>query len=484
MKVVQVATEMYPLLKLGGLGDVIGSLPAELVKLGVNVQVVLPFYYSMDLSSVSLVKTNEKVEFQFDGELQTVRVFKVVVNGVSVVLLDNGKFIGNYIKVAFAGDQPEVNHYAFFSRAVSMWLVKHAQDIDLVQLHDWHVGLVPWLFHHQVAKAQRNQPKFLFTIHNLGYHGFSDLSLVDRLGISNVKKLSDDPSFDFDARGDHQLDLLLQGLLSADFLSTVSPTYAEEIQRPEYCEGLCSVLQKRSSRLVGILNGIDTQDWNPSTDTKIVQTYTRNTVKEGKASNKRQLLDQLGLEVNESAPLIGFVGRLDPKQKGLQLIDEFLPVIIGHQARPTFILLGVGDPVWEDNFVQLAESYRDQINVQIAYDERLAHQIYAASDIMLIPSAYEPCGLVQMIAMRYGAIPIVHAVGGLKDTVKDGETGFCFEKYSVRELIDCTNRAFSCYRKKQEWNNLVARVMGVDFSWTTSAKKYQELYEHILRLMR
>ena len=491
MKILFVATEMAPLVKVGGLGDVIGSLPKELKKNGVDVSVVIPYYNTIKLGK----KTPDKsYSFSFDDTKHTIELFSTEVDGVPVYLLANDKWISSFEKVAIENSQREVNHYAFFSKAVVEALgQKKIGPFSLVHLHDWHVGLVPHLF--KLTYPQITPPVFLFTIHNLGYHGYSKTELIERLDLEKVNAIGDDPYFDFDARNDDQLDLLLQGLLTTDYISTVSPTYAKEIQSNEFCEGLCDLLQIRTERVFGLINGLDVESWDPGRDRDIFATYPAEPweegkssdillqkIRNGKAGNKAKLQAQLGLTEDKNVALIGFVGRLDPKQKGLDLIYQSITALLqDEKTQFQFVLLGVGESAWEHRLNSLANIAPGRISINTVFDDGLARKIYAASDLMLIPSKYEPCGLVQLIAMRYGAVPIVRATGGLKDTVIDGETGFVFKEYNAGALIDTLDRALvTFYDKKSDFTEMMVRGMSQDWSWRSSAVKYRELYEKMI----
>jgi len=507
MKVLFVATEMDPFFKVGGLGDVVGSLPLALSRLGLDVSVVIPLYKGIGAKNLKSQISNLKFNLEFGGQIEEVRVFEIDHQGVNVYFLENQKHITDYDKVAFAGDQKEVDHYAFFSRAVVEWIGQNGQQYDIVHLHDWHVGLMPRLWKLRRGKLRLENgdlrmekisnlksqisnpkgPKFIFTIHNLGYHGFSETELVKRLGIENLQAVRDDPYFEFDARDDDQLDLLLQGILSSDFVTTVSPSYAKEIQTPEYCEGLCDVLEIRSDRLVGILNGIDVKRWDPATDPALLVNYgleKGQSVEEviaKKDQNKQALQNELKLPALTDAVMVGFVGRLDPGQKGLDILYAAMEKLLVENTRIfQFVLIGEGNREWEEKFSALGSRFSERVSINIKFDDALARRIYAASEIVLIPSKYEPCGLVQMIAMRYGTVPVVRATGGLKDTVRDGKDGFMFEHYRVEELFKQIERVIDKYNSERvEWLKMVENAMRKDFSWGKSAREYLKVYQKL-----
>jgi starch synthase len=491
MKVLFVATEISPFIKVGGLGDVVGSLPIALSQQGLQMSVIVPYYKKNIIVEPSkfakkVASQSDTFSIEFDDRKEHIKPVAYNYQGVEIIFLENQHYFGNYSKIAIANDQEEVDQYAFFSQAVVNWLIKNlARNFEIIHLHDWHTGLIPNLYRRQAIGLEKARPKFIFTIHNLGYHGFSAVDLVKRMNL-DIKQFNQDPYFDFDARSDNQLDLLLEGLLTADFITTVSPNYAREILTPEYCEGFCDLLEIRQPRMAGILNGIDYQTWDPHTDPAIWTQYSAEfpsaQIAASKVQNKVKLADKLGLTRKPESALLGYVGRLDSAQKGLDILYETLPRYLS-TCEDRFVMLGMGESYWEDRFHKLAESNPDQISINTIFNEDLAHQIYAASDLMLIPSKYEPCGLVQMIAMRYGSLPLVRATGGLKDSVTNNQDGFVFQQYNSGVFLSHLHGALEMYRtNKEKWSVMIKAAMEKDFSWNNSARKYKDLYARVVAI--
>ena len=481
MKVLIVASECAPLVKVGGIADVIGSLPIALKNLGIDVRVVIPYYKPLkdalntpEISSVDVLygEINEKVtihETQIEG-------------GVKVYLLGNDKYIGNggiyFSPQHMSSPEEELERFAFFSKAVCK-IFSYQNDTfypEVLHCNDWHTGLIPQILQTMHNYDRASIQKTIFTIHNLAYQGFTKLETADKLGL-DVKH---DQTLRWDAADDN-LDMVLQGIVGADFVTTVSEKYSEEIQTKEYGEGLQDILESRKNRLTGILNGISYEVFNPSKDTYIKAQYTSANWKEGKAENKKQLQADLGLNQDPSTPIVGIISRL-AAQKGLNLVSDSVKAMcdIGCQV----VLLGTGDPQLEAKFQEYNndQSISGKYKGLIEFSEQLARKIYASSDMFLIPSKYEPCGLTQMIAMKYGSVPIVRATGGLFDTVEDSKTGITFTEFSSKELISAVQRAYDLYSDKEAWAKIVTTCMSEDFSWDVSAKKYAMLYKKILSL--
>ena len=467
MKVLIAAAECAPFVKVGGLADVIGSLPKALHKLGVDVRVVVPKYEKISKLKTQNSKPISKLKTKFGGT-ETVEVYEATLpdSEVPIYFLENQKYLSSggiyFSKDAVAGSQEEIQRFAFFSQTVAEFA---NNQFDIVHCNDWHTGLVPGLL---------EAPASVFTIHNLANQGFSDLSILKNLDpVTQESEL-----IRWDAADDN-LDLMLQGITAADIVSTVSPTYAKEILTPEFGEGLHDVLKAREGRLYGILNGIDNQVWNPKTDPKIEFNYSLKEGLAGKAANKIYLQKELGLKVDPETPVIGMITRL-AAQKGLDITLGGFEEILSLGAQ--FVILGVGDAKVEGELKTKKIENGGNFAFVNRFDEGLAHRIYAAADLFLMPSRFEPCGLVQIIAMRYGALPIVRATGGLKDTVEDGKTGFVFEEYSTEALIEVVERAVGRFGVENiQFRQMIAQAMRQDFSWDTSAKEYLQLYEKALQ---
>jgi starch synthase len=487
LKVLIAASECAPFAKVGGLADVIGSLPKALHKLGVDVRVVIPRYQQLNLPNNGTMKqfSHFFVDFEEGQEEQEVKVYesKLPDSEVPIYFFKNDKYLSSggiyFSKDAFVSSQEEIKRFAFFSKAVAEFL-RASLVIGVVHANDWHTGMIPNLTKNSKFKIQNYQPATVFTIHNLANQGFADLSILKNLNSVTAES----QLIKWDAQDDN-LDFMLQGITNADVVSTVSPTYAKEILTPEFGEGLHQVLKAREARLFGILNGIDYDVWNPATDPLLEFNYdlTKN-LEEGlskKLGNKLHLQKHLGLKIDEKVPLMGMVNRL-AAQKGLDILLDTLPEIL--DLGPQLVILGVGDPELEKRLSTINNQQSTIGNFAFInrFDEELAHRIYAGADLFLMPSQFEPCGLVQLIAMRYGALPIVRGVGGLKDTVKDGETGFVFGEYSPEALIATVERALACCGlQTPAYRPMVKAAASQDFSWEARAKEYLHLYKSALK---
>ncbi|MDO8593045.1 MAG: glycogen synthase [bacterium] len=445
LKILFAASEAAPIAKVGGLADVIGALPKALAKLNLDIRVIIPFYGAIDRSQylIKLVKQNITVGTETVNLWQT----NLPDSAVPVYLVEHRLFKGKEIY----GDSRDVKKFIFFSRA----LLESAKAIDfapdVIHLNDWHTAIVPELLK---TNPFFSRAKTLLTIHNLASQGI--------IGSKN---------------------LLADGILNANLINTVSPTYAREILTKEFGAGLEKILIKRRRQLYGILNGIDTNYYNPQTDKLIAYNYRAATLK-NKTLNKLALQKQLGWPAAEKIALVSLVSRL-VWQKGLELIIPLLGGAGVGQAQ--FVFLGTGEKKYEDQLKQLAKKFPKQISAQIKFDETLAHQVYAGSDIFLAPSRFEPCGLTQLIAMRYGAVPLVRATGGLADTVaplqKGGRgvsTGFTFKDFAALAFHKTLAKALDFYcNHPAGWRQLQANGMKGDFSWHKSARQYLRLYQKL-----
>lgn len=461
--------EAYPLFKIGGLGDVGGSLPKALAKIGVDVRIGLPLHPEIERSQ-DWQKIKEYTII-YGGEDLLVIVWrgKLPNSDVLVYLFEEKKYLSEHTD---AGDN-HADKFAVFSLAVAKFLVENKEVFspDIVHLHDWHTALVPMLLKHVFGGEV--SIKSLISIHNLSYQGNTQTPVAVKMGIP--EDACEILAFD---RGDAYINILLEGLMHADLIGTVSPRYAQEILTPDYGQGINEFLEARKERLVGILNGIDLDVFDPQKDSLIFERFGVDNVVEGKRINKEKLGDELGLST-QGKILIGFVGRVDPGQKGVQLIVEALKnqLIPGDEAN--FVFLGAGDPALEKQLHETAKD-KEKVKVFTRYDEALAAKIYAASDFVIIPSKFEPCGLVQMIAMRYGSLPVARMTGGLADTIEDGVDGFLFEKYETKALVDAIERAKIEWRNQEKWMQMVRAAMKKNFSWDQSAKQYQQVYMNLV----
>ena len=463
MKVLLAASEVAPIIKIGGLGDVIGSLPKALENIGVNADVVVPFYPTAKTENLKLYKSMD-LNVPFDNASHVVEIFKTKLPGsnVDVLLLKNARYFSIGGASAFLNDESETEMFAFFGKAVVEYVKSQFNTYDIIHCHDWHTGFVTHLLQEEL---HQERPATVFTIHNLFYQGTSSPDLVREAGISPGTH----PIIDYDIQ-DGDLNLLFQGVASSDYITTVSETYAEEIKTEEFGQWLAPTLQSRSDVLSGIINGIDysffPRDFEPDN------------WQDKKAKKKKGLQKELGLDVNDK-PVFSFVSRLDPGQKGLDILYVSIPHILDNGGQ--FVLLGTGAKDWEEKFAAMMneKKYKGDVSINIEFSVELANKIYSGSDFFFVPSRYEPCGLTQMIAMHYGTPPIVRAVGGLKDTVDDGKDGIVFQDYSSLDLNKAIDRALKLYQDKESYHKVVEAAMRKDFSWDKSAKKYAELYERV-----
>lgn len=488
MKILITASECSPLVKVGGIADVVGSLPITLLKQGVDARVAIPLYLPLQEKINSKEITTEKIldiNIEFNGSLKPVEVYKTNLPGssVTVYLIKNDELITNggvyFSPRTMSSPDDEIYRFAFFSKAISS-IFTYPDSIflpDIIHCNDWHTGLIPQIIQSTHYFNSSGLPRTIFTIHNIGYQGFSKLDVADKLGLD----ISSDKSLTWDAQDDN-LDFLLQGIIGSDYVTTVSGKYAKEIQTPEYGEGLQDILQTRKDRLIGILNGISYEVFNPKTDKNLAFPYSIADWNTEKVKNKLALQKELGLAENPNKPLIGIVSRL-AFQKGLNHVAEALDELnkIGFQV----VILGTGDPQLEVTLrnANTNPAYGRNYKACIEFSADLAMRIYAGSDMFLIPSRYEPCGLTQMIAMRYGAIPVVRGTGGLYDTVNDSENGFVYDAFSKDAMIEKLKKAYLLYSSdKKAWNTIVQKAMTADFSWNESSKKYIALYRKVMQL--
>jgi len=454
MKILFAASECAPLAKVGGLADVVGSLPRALKKEGIDVQLVLPFYEIIKIKSDLAQKD---IPLFFDGKEDRFDLYKTHLprSKVPLYLVKHKSYFrgGVYLTedASSEGGDMEATRFLFFSLAA----VKTAKLVgaDIIHCHDWHVGIMPWLLKDLSFKT-------LFTIHNLAYQGLYVKDTVNRLLGANFSK---------------DINCLEMGILNANLINTVSENYAKEILTPQFGCGLEKSLQKRQKDLTGVLNGIDYEQFHPSSDNFIEKKYSKLS---GKEENKKAL-QRLCFKKEGELPLIGIISRL-AEQKGFDLIKKVLPKLV--RERLQIILLGKGMKEYEAFFLREAKKHPEKLFVKIGFDEELAHKIYAGSDMFLMPSRFEPCGLGQMIAMKYGSLPIVRATGGLKDTVLRGKTGFLFENYNEKQMVSAIKDALEVFGT-EKWKRMQKEAMKQDFSWKSSAQKYIKLYKKLLKIV-
>ena len=480
MKIVFAASEMTPLCKTGGLADVVGALPPVLASKGHEIHVMLPGYGSIDREAWGFNARSDRQGIYLGQTVTALTMSSAEYRGVQVHLLENADF---FSRQGLYGDEngdygDNDMRFIFYSRATVEAMKKLGIRPDIVHGHDWQAGLVMTY----LATLYRQDPFFadtrtLFTVHNLGYQGIFSFGAFTLTGLS----VSEFHWQKMEYYGN--VSLLKGGLVYADALSTVSRTYAREVATPAGGLGLDGVFYERKDSLHGIVNGIDTDMWDPSGDPKIPAAYSYDDLG-GKKTCRAALLEKAGLNAKAGDMVIGIVSRLDD-QKGFDIIESAIDQIVSLGVR--LIVLGTGTLRHHEAMTALQERYPDSISVFLRFDEGLAHLIYAGSDAFLMPSRYEPCGLGQLIAMRYGTLPIVRSTGGLADTVVDltqdprTGNGFAFTDYSPGTLADAVERAVDSFGKKgrSRWTNAMRRAMLGDYSWTAAAAKYIDLYESI-----
>ena len=473
-----VASECVPFVKTGGLADVVGSLPKYFDKNEFDVRVMVPKYACIPEEWKN--KMNYVTHFYIDlaWRKQYVGIMEMEYEGVKFYFIDNEFY--------FAGFQPygniheDIEKFAFFCKASLSALPSLNFRPDIIHCHDWQTGLIPVYLKDMFAENPfYHGIKTIMTIHNLKFQGVWDLQKVqDITGLKSYFFTSDK----LEAFGD--ANYLKGGIVYADIVTTVSDSYAEEIKTPFYGEKLDGLINARANCLTGIVNGLDYNEYNPATDPFVEYHYDARTFRKEKIKNKRALQRELGLEENPKAMMIGIVSRLTD-QKGFDLIAYVMDELC--QDAVQIVALGTGDERYENMFRHFDWKYHGKVSAQIYYDEALSHRIYAASDAFLMPSLFEPCGLSQLISLRYGTLPIVRETGGLKDTVEpyneyEGTgTGFSFRNYNAHEMLNTVRNAERIfYDKKREWNKMVDRAMATDFSWNNSARQYEEMYNWLI----
>jgi starch synthase len=481
VRILILSPEVAPLAKTGGLADVAGALPLALEQLGHEVAVVLPKYRVIRESNVSS---------EYVAPLAILIGAEVVDGHVERAMLPGGRVPAYLISQRAYFDRAGLYDYegrgykdnlarfTFFCRAVLQWLDRSTWTPDIIHCNDWQTALVPLLLKSEFAQHPKlRRIKTLFTIHNMGFQG---LFPAEQIGIAGIGW----EHFHIDGLEFWgQINLMKGALIFADALSTVSRRYSEEIQTEEFGCGLDGVLRKQADHLYGIVNGVDYSSWNPESDPLLVRTYSAETVAQGKTVNKKELVRLLDLSPESLAkPLIGVVARL-AYQKGIDLLIEALPHIIADGA--ALVVLGTGEQNLEEALTHLGRESAESFGVRIAYDDRLAHLIEGGADMFLMPSRYEPCGLNQLYSLKYGTIPIVRKTGGLADTITDVDqnpegNGFAFEDSSPDALVNAVKRATTAFRQPDRWDVIVQRAMAQDFSWLTSARAYERLYQTIL----
>jgi starch synthase len=478
MNVLFIASEVSPLSKSGGLGDVAGALPRALEDAGAKVTVVCPRYAQVDVDRYALARRLRKITVPLGDKRVEVGLYegRLPASSVAIYLVDHPP---SYDRPGLYGDghkdfPDNAQRFALLSRAALEIGRSVVRWPDVVHAHDWQTGLVPFLIKRR-ALPDLPMPGTVLTIHNLAFLGLFPKMTVEELGLPWDAFTPDGYEF-YD-----QLSLLKAGLTSADRVTTVSPRYAREIRQPEFGCGLDGLLRALGPRLVGILNGVDYDVWDPSRDPHIPQNYSASDLS-GKAVCKRELQRRMGLPERPDVPLFGSISRFT-EQKGFDLAAAIADDLARLDLQ--YVLLGNGDEAIEGKLRALAQRYPTRFAVRIAYDNALAHQIEAGADVVVMPSRFEPCGLNQMYSLRYGTPPLVRATGGLDDTVVDWDpgtrtgTGFKFTEYTAEALLETLTRVLDCYRDQDGWTAMVRSAMAQDYSWRASARQYVQLYEQI-----
>ncbi|MBR6242459.1 MAG: glycogen synthase GlgA [Ruminococcus sp.] len=475
------ASECVPFAKTGGLADVVGALPQYLDKNEFDVRVIMPYYtcipekYRNDFKYV----THFYMDYGMRSESVHVGIMEYEYNGIKFYFVDNEYY--------FKCDQPyssdmkwDIERFTFFCKAVLAILPVIGFRPDIIHCHDWQSSLIPVLMHSTFATNPfYSSTKTIMTIHNLKFQGVWDIDTFKyNTALPDYMFTSDKLEFHKAAN------MLKGGLVYADYITTVSETYAEEIKYPFYGEQLDGLLRARAASLRGIVNGIDYKVFDPSNDKKIFAEYNSDNFKAIKAENKKKMQEQLGLPVDENKYMIAIISRLTD-QKGLDLVSYAMERICDENTQ--FVVIGTGDPRYENMFKHYQWKYPERVSANILYSDELAHKLYAAADAMLMPSLFEPCGLTQLISLRYGTVPIVRETGGLKDTVMpynefDGTgTGFSFANYNGDEMLGVINYSKHIFfNHRDQWDKMVKRDMDSDFSWNSSARQYEGMYKWMI----
>ena len=470
LNVLHVSAECSPFVKIGGLADVVGSLPNEIKRLkGVDVRVILPFYKSIPKKYKD--KIVDVANFKFDFEFEELYVgIKVLKRGnIIYYFIDNNFYFGSRDNVYNYGD--EFKRFAYFQLAVLESLKYLDFDVDIIHVHDWHTAMIPLLLE---KKYKSLKIKTVLSLHNLAYQG------VFPLQDYRLFNMEYDTRFEFEGN----LNFLKSGIVTADVITTVSPHYAQEILTDYYGYGMQNLLKQRGSDVIGVLNGIDYNEFNPLKDKFLTKKYSLEDYQVGKLENKKALFNKLKIDFPVERPVVSLISRL-VNQKGIDLIERVFEEMLAVDDF-SFIILGSGEASYENYFKDLEVKFPNKVKAYIGYSNELAHLIYAASDMFLMPSKFEPCGLGQIIALKYGTIPIVRETGGLVDTIeayneyeKKGN-GFSFSNFNAHDMMHVIRYAIHIYKEnKADWQKLIENAMNSDYSWRRSAIVYKNIYRDI-----
>lgn len=475
LKILMLSAEMVPFAKVGGPADIVGALPKALHRMGHDIRVAMPSYRSIRPEQFGLTVAIPALDVPFKHNHEEVTIHETTVARVPVYFVDAPRY---FQRETIYGYTDDGDRFILFCRAALEMCRAMNWQPDIIHAHEWHTAIVPnWMHTIYRDDAFFAGTATVFTIHNMSYQGIFGHRILEVAGIA-------DQEFDFSTRAEmgDVVDLMGRGIVYADVVTTVSKTYAQEIVTPEYGENLDDLLRMRSSRLFGVLNGIDAETMNPQTDPYIKANYTIGTL-EQRAINKRALQEQARLDSDPDVPLIGIVSRLI-NQKGWDLILKVFEQIMDLGAQ--MIIVGTGDPYYHEALSKLLLHYNGRAAAHFSFGADWTQPLFAGADMYLMPSRFEPCGLNQMIAMRYGSIPIVRATGGLVDTVTEYDpaqecgTGFLFQKYDAWSLYAAIVKSVQSFRFKDSWRSLMVRAMSEDFSWRVSAEQYVELYQRAL----
>jgi starch synthase len=477
LKILLLSAEAVPFAKTGGLADVAGSLPKAIRALGHDIRLAMPRYGRVDPEKFELKEVVPRFPVPMNKQLEEAAVLQGhIAPDVPVYMIENAKY---YDRDGIYMYPDDAERFIFFCRSSLEMLNRLGWCPDIIHCHDWHTAIVPnWL-----KTVYKDDPFFVhtatvYTIHNLAYQGVFGYRVLEIAGIDEYGFMYHPEMADLT----EVVDLMARGIFFADVINTVSEKYAQEILTPEYGEKLDPLLRDRRDRLFGILNGIDYEVMNPATDQYIAHNYDADAL-EKRAQNKLALQQEANLQVDAAVPLIGIISRLTD-QKGFDILGDVIDHLLDLDLQ--LVLLGTGDPHYHEMFSRVAQAYAGRAAVFLTFNAELAQKIYAGSDMFLMPSRFEPCGLGQMIAMRYGSVPIVRATGGLADTVEDfdpqtGEgNGFSFQPYDRWALFAAIVRAVENYKYRDTWHNLQVKGMTADFSWSASATKYVDLYHRAI----
>ena len=475
MHILFASSEVFPFAKTGGLGDVAGSLPKAISKLGADIRVVMPNYKSIPKEYKDNMEFMGYIFVDLSWRHQYCGILKLVHEEVTYYFLDNEYYFG---RNELYGDYDEAEQFTFFSKAVIEMLPLIGFKPDIIHCNDWQTGIVSLLLKANYKEPHFSKIKTVFTIHNLKYQGIFPKNVLSDLMNADWQYFTSDGIEYHDC-----VNYMKAGLVYSDSISTVSPTYAQEIKTDFYGEGLKDIVVKRSKDLYGILNGIDYDKNDPKTDGRIYTHYSADNISL-KFDNKKKLQEELGLPVRPEVPVLGIISRLTA-QKGFDLIEYVLEELIRMDIQ--LVLLGKGDEHYKYVFENAAYWHKDKISANITFNDMLAQRIYAGSDMFLMPSLFEPCGLGQIFSFRYGSVPIVRETGGLNDTVLsyNDETGagngFTFADYNAHDMLNTVRRAVNFYYDRKDiWRLIVERGMRADFSWNKSAKEYMRMYQETL----